>query len=79
MVWCYFCKGKLKSTQIRHVHPWKGRVYIFNRVPAEVCQQCGEVYLAPAVLEKMDRVTLGEVVPDSTESIPVYGFEKVAI
>ncbi len=54
-------------------------MYIFNRVPAEVCQQCGEVYLAPAVLEKMDRVTLGEVVPDSTESIPVYGFEKVAI
>ena len=75
---CYFCKGPLRVSHVRHVHTWKGEMYIFEDVPAEVCQQCGEVFFSPEVLEKMDQVTSGELEADSMRSVPVYVFEALA-
>jgi YgiT-type zinc finger domain-containing protein len=43
---------------IQHVHQWSEKIVIFEDVPAEVCQRCGEVYFSPEVLERMDAVTI---------------------
>ena len=53
---CYFCKGAVKPERVTHVHRWKGQVIILEDVPADVCQQCGEVYFAANVLQAMDRI-----------------------
>ncbi len=72
MTICYFCKGKVRSKRIRHVHHWGDEIVIFENVPAEVCEQCGEVYFAPDVLEMMDKATLKKQKPDKTLAVPVF-------
>ena len=72
MTQCYFCKGTVQNQKIRHVHEWGGHVYIFEDVPAEVCQQCGEAYFAPDVLEMMDQIVATSIEPKTTLTVPVY-------
>ena len=55
---CYFCRGEIIEKKIQHVHQWGEKIVLFEDVPAEVCQQCGEVYFSPEVLERMDAVTI---------------------
>ncbi len=74
MTTCYFCKGKVIPRRVQHIHRWSDRVYIFEGVPAEVCQQCGEVYFAPNVLAEMDRIVASESKPTATIQVPVYTF-----
>jgi YgiT-type zinc finger domain-containing protein len=69
---CYFCKGNVVPKRVRHVHEWGDRVLIFEDVPAEVCQQCGEVYFAPQALKQMDELTIGNSQPSDHMTVPVY-------
>ena len=51
---CYFCKGPVKLKKIDHVHQWEGKYFLFKGIKAEVCAQCGEVFLLPQSLKAMD-------------------------
>jgi len=73
---CYFCKGEVVEKKIQHVHQWGEKIVIFEDVPAEVCQQCGEIYFSPEVLEKMDEVMMGEEKPKATISIPIFSLTE---
>jgi len=69
---CYFCKGPLEEQRIQHIHRWGDQIIVFESVPAEVCQQCGEVYFSPEVLEMMDRAMLEDLEPKACISVPVF-------
>jgi YgiT-type zinc finger domain-containing protein len=69
---CYFCKGKVVSKRVRHIHEWGERVFIFKDVQADVCQQCGEVYFGPEALKRMDEVVLGNQPAATQLSVPVF-------
>ena len=69
---CLFCRGPVQESRIRHVHRWGEGIVVFEHVPAEVCQQCGEVYLDPNVLEAIDVITSSEAEPEAILSVPVY-------
>jgi len=73
---CHFCTGRLARKRIRHVHRWGNRIVIFDDVPAEVCQQCGEVYLSPEVLQLMDEMTLQDYQPKAVLSVPVFSLPE---
>jgi YgiT-type zinc finger domain-containing protein len=73
---CYFCKGEVIEKRIQHVHQWGEKIIVFEDVPAEVCQQCGEIYFLPEVLEMMDAVTMGEEKPKATISVPIYSLAE---
>ena len=73
---CYFCKGEVVEQRIQHVHQWGEKIIVFEDAPAEVCQQCGEVYFSPEVLEKMDEVTMGEEKPKATISVPIFSLAE---
>ena len=68
---CPFCKAPLKRKTIEHVHRWGGRLFLFKNIRAEVCSQCGETFLKPAVLRLMDRCTSSGKVGKARISIPV--------
>ncbi|MFB0546702.1 MAG: type II toxin-antitoxin system MqsA family antitoxin [Anaerolineae bacterium] len=69
---CYFCKGKVRRGKIRHIHRWGEKIIVFDDVPAEICQQCGETYLGPEVLDIIERFTLEEREPEQIISVPVF-------
>lgn len=75
---CYFCKGEIISKKIDHVHSWKGKIVLFNETPAEVCKQCGEVYLKPEVVKAFDKVTSHLEKIKQTICIPVVPFTQLA-
>lgn len=75
---CYFYKGRVIKARVRHVHRWQERIVVFEDVPADVCQQCGESYFDPNVLEAIDRITLGDTEPKATMSVPVFSLADVA-
>jgi len=76
---CYFCKGAVKPERVTHVHRWKGQVIVLEDVPADVCQQCGEVYLAPETLQAMDRLAqVGQKEePKKQLLVPVYSLSEI--
>ena len=76
---CYFCKGAVKPERITHVHRWKERVIILEDVPADVCQQCGELYFAPDVLKAMDQMAeYGQQdKPKKQVVVPVYSLSEL--
>jgi YgiT-type zinc finger domain-containing protein len=76
---CYFCQGTVKSERITHIHRWKGQVIILEDVPADVCQQCGEVYFAPNVLQAMDRIAehKQQEEPKKQLLVPVYSLSEL--
>ena len=69
---CYYCGGRVLPQRVRHVHPWDGTVVIFDDVPAEVCQQCGEVYFSPDTVELFDTIVREGGEPASVISVPVF-------
>jgi len=69
---CYYCKGRVAPQRVRHIHPWNGQVYIFDDVPAEVCQQCGEVYFRPDTLSTFDRLVGEDIKPTTMVTVPVF-------
>lgn len=73
---CYLCKGKVVKEKVRHVHHWGKKIILFEDVPAEVCQQCGEVYFSPDALQAMDRVVLNKTKPKKRVSVPVFSLSK---
>lgn len=76
---CPFCKAPLKRKAIEHIHRWGGRLYLFRNVQAEVCSQCGETFLKPALLRLMDRCTATGKVGRARLSIPVISLpDKVS-
>ena len=44
---CDFCQGETGARRVKKHHRYKGRLYVVENVPAEVCQECGERYFRP--------------------------------
>jgi len=77
---CYFCGGEIVEKKIQHIHEWGNKIIIFRELPAEVCKQCGEVYLSPEVVEKIDVATahLSKIRKKCIE-VPVIPFPELTL
>jgi YgiT-type zinc finger domain-containing protein len=53
---CDFCQGETKPRRVTKHHRHKGRLYVIENVPAEVCQECGERYFHAQTLDAIDRL-----------------------
>ena len=74
---CYQCKGNVEERITTLEQRWKGKLFIIEDVPAEVCTQCGEIYLSAPVLEKIDSLLEAGEPVEREITVPVMKF-KVA-
>lgn len=56
---CDYCGGKTKKRQVRKHHIYETRSYVVEKVPAEVCQECGEHYYHAKTLDAIDQLLAG--------------------
>ncbi|MBI4287931.1 MAG: type II toxin-antitoxin system MqsA family antitoxin [Chloroflexi bacterium] len=77
MTKCPFCKGELSKKTVTHPQVYRGKVYILENIPAEVCSQCGEVLLRPGVLEKIQQLIWSHTQPKRTAEVPVYDLAEI--
>ena len=73
---CYFGGGEIVERVIELEYRRKGRLYIIERVPVGICQQCGEKYFTALVSEAIDRIVEAKEIK-RTVSIPVKEFKPV--
>ena len=69
---CYFCRGKVRAKKIEHLHRWGDAVLLVKGLPAEVCEECKEVYLPPASVHLLDELMTRQDQPTEFIRIPVY-------
>ncbi|MCI0407880.1 MAG: YgiT-type zinc finger protein [Acidobacteria bacterium] len=69
---CYFCRGKVSARKIEHLHRWGNTLFLVKGLPAEVCEECKEVYLPPASLRILDDLVAKQETPTEFLQIPVY-------
>ncbi|MFH1777119.1 MAG: YgiT-type zinc finger protein [Candidatus Omnitrophota bacterium] len=75
---CYFCKGEIIEKEISHVHAWEDKLILFKQTPAEVCKQCGEIYIRPEVASAFDNATEHSEKIKQTIQIPVIPYAELA-
>ena len=73
---CSFCGGEVKEDKTELDYRYKGKLYIFQDVPAGVCAQCGENYLTAKVAKEIERRIKTQERWDKTVTIPVAVFSK---
>ena len=73
---CSVCQRNLKQKKITYTQELEGKVYVVSDVPALVCSQCGEQYLSPATVDRIQAVIeKGEQKKlKPVQQIPVFHF-----
>lgn len=51
---CYDCGSDVKEINTSREIWWKGKLYLFEKVPMGMCLQCGEKILKPAAAKETD-------------------------
>jgi YgiT-type zinc finger domain-containing protein len=69
---CPVCGGTLSEQLVTHTEQdEQGHFYIYENVPAQVCEACGEYLLSDETVSKMDRL-VDKAKPDRKIEAPVY-------
>lgn len=69
---CNVCHGHVKHTTTTYTQEYEGRLIIVENVPAWVCEQCGETYFDPEVVERIQNLIWSNTEPSRTVITPVY-------
>jgi YgiT-type zinc finger domain-containing protein len=72
---CNLCHGKLKPTLTTYAQWYEGRLIVIERVPALVCEQCGETDYEPDVVERIQAVIWSGAEPVRMMETPVHQLE----
>ena len=71
---CPVCGGELNDELVTHTEQHeRGHFFIYENVPAQVCQKCGEYLLADETVKIMDEL-VERVKPLRKIEAPVYDF-----
>lgn len=66
------CPGHYEEREIVHTVRYKGAVVVIDRVPAEVCDVCGDVLLRPETVRRIEALLRSAGEPARTA--PVYEY-----
>jgi YgiT-type zinc finger domain-containing protein len=68
---CSFCGGEVKEGKVELDYRYQGKLFVFQNVPAGVCQQCGEKYLTAKIAKEIEHRIQTKENWDQTISVPV--------
>lgn len=77
---CSFCGGAVKGEKVELDYRYNGNLFVFQNVPAGVCQQCGERYLSAKVAKEIENRIQTKRKWEKTIPVPVDVLpDKVAV
>lgn len=74
---CDVCGGKLRRTVTTYTQEYEGKMIVVENVPAWVCDQCGESYFDPDVVEQVQTLIWSGAKPARFIETPVYDLNAV--
>ena len=72
MTQCPVCRGPMVRKTIRRMQEWKGALVVFENVPADVCESCGEQLLEGEVVDRMNQILWSMQPPHRHLQVPLY-------
>ena len=78
MTECYFCKGRVVQKKVDVDFHWGRKLKVIKKVPAGVCQQCGEQYFQATVYKAMEKLAASRAKPVARLTVDVMQFKEVA-
>ncbi len=74
---CAVCGGTLQKKTITHTQPWGDQLYRFEKVPAAVCVQCGEIWLDASTTQLIDDIIQKKQrKPKRYQKVPVFSLAE---
>ena len=68
---CRICRGSIEPRKIQHKASRNGDFVLVKDLSAEVCGQCGEVYLTPAASRRIDEALASAAEAEEFLRVPV--------
>jgi YgiT-type zinc finger domain-containing protein len=75
---CNVCHGKLEHALTTYTQHYKGRLIVVENVPAWICEQCGETYYDPDIVDRLQTLIWSEAAPTRIIETPVYDLDLVS-
>jgi len=75
---CSLCGGDVVAKLVQYEYRWEGKLFVFEDVPAGVCQQCGEAYFTAETVKAMEKAVLSELKPRRVIEVPIFSYAEVA-
>lgn len=72
---CSVCGAELKAERVTYTQPVGELICLVTDVPADVCPQCGEQYLAPDTVDAIQDLIDQQREPE-TATVPLYHFPQ---
>ena len=66
------CPGEYEERKIVHTVRHKGKVFVIDHVPAEVCSVCSDVLLKPETIRRIEALLQASGSPKGT--VPLYEY-----
>ncbi len=76
MTECYFCKGRVVQAKVNVDFRWGRKLKVIEKVPAGVCQQCGEKYFDSTVYKAMEKLAASRAKPAARLTVDVVRFKE---
>lgn len=73
---CAFCHGQIKRTITTYTQPYEKGFVVVENVPAWECEQCGETYFDPEMVERLQNLIHSGAEPVRLIETPVYDLNK---
>lgn len=68
---CLYCKGHLEEKLVSRVQEYQGQWFLIENLSALVCRQCGEIFYAPEVHDRVLELVREDHEPIRTEQLDV--------
>ena len=72
MMSCPVCHGKMVRKTIRYSLEWKGEFVVFENVPADVCETCGERLMEGRTVDEINKNLWSMKPPKRHLQVPLY-------
>ena len=75
---CSLCGGEVVAKLVQHEYRWEGKLFVFEDVPAGVCQQCGEAYFTTRTVKAMEKAVLSKLRAKRVIEVPIFSYAELA-
>lgn len=75
---CAVCGGALRPTTVPREERRGTALYLFQKVPAQVCLACSEIWIEEATLQTIDRL-IREGMPTRKVQTPLYDLAAAGV
>ena len=69
---CAICGGRVRNRKISIDRLVKKKLYLFENVRFQACEQCHEIWIPGDEAERMDKAIRGDIKPHKSILVPVY-------